>query len=673
MILGRVFKNASALKLSLFGGTSLDRREYRIQPMLSISSLNLIASVLGIASGCLAVAKFFERNKGLKDRLKALTYLLICTVCLMVLYWGFKNALSNVLTTDSGTSIKLPSFFGAHKEELANGVTKWTTFAQGHQYNQEVTKQGYTTVKKQHFRDGKLHGKYETWHRNGNKEATGYYDDGEREGPWHWYRETGQLYIKGSYKDDLYDGKWIWKYDNGQPLHLATFKDGKQVGEETTFNRDGSLVGSGVYKDGKKWEGTFCSIESTDHSKITEITNFKNGEEYKLEEVRYDNGNLRSRIQLVDGKRDGIATWWYENGEKQVEQIFSNGILEGERIAWDRDGNLLGTIECRENQVWDGRYVEFNDLSKDVIKISNYKSGMLHGLYETWHNNGKPEYKAKYIDGKRDGVATWWDENGIKWIEQTYSKGGIIRTRTAWDRDGKVIGEIEYKDGERWSGRYVEFNDESKDVIQISNYRDGKWHGLYETWYKNGKLKSKLNYLEGRRDGVARWWYDNGEKRLECNYSNGEFDGKRTAWDRNGKLLGELECKDNVRWDGQYVGFNDESKSVVEISNYRDGKTHGQYETWYADGKPKHKSNYVNGKQDGLVTWWYDNEEKRLEYTSKNGKIVGKCIAWGRDGKVLGELEYKDGEPWEGKLVEFDDSGKTEITVYEDGKKVVTK
>ena len=52
------------------------------------------------------------------------------------------------------------------------------------------------------------------------------------------------------------------------------------------------------------------------------------------------NGQLKSLMQYIDGNPHGLATKWYENGQKEGELTVKDGGVISEK-RWDEDGNLL--------------------------------------------------------------------------------------------------------------------------------------------------------------------------------------------------------------------------------------------------------------------------------------------------------------------------------------------
>jgi antitoxin component YwqK of YwqJK toxin-antitoxin module len=80
------------------------------------------------------------------------------------------------------------------------------------------------------------------------------------------------------------------------------------------------------------------------------------------QKVMYDNQSIKIEGAMVDGKRDGLWTSYYDDG-----------------TTWTKN---------------------------------NYKGGELVGLYEMFNRNGTPKLKGQYKAGKESGTWTVFDENG---------------------------------------------------------------------------------------------------------------------------------------------------------------------------------------------------------------------------------------------------------------------
>lgn len=61
-------------------------------------------------------------------------------------------------------------------------------------------------------------------------------------------------------------------------------------------------------------------------------------------------------------------------------------------------------------------------------------------------------------------------------------------------------------------------------------------HGLFCSYYPNGRIASEGNYLDGKENGVWKDFHENSQIAAEGTYTNGEKIGVWKYWDSNGKL-----------------------------------------------------------------------------------------------------------------------------------------
>ena len=90
----------------------------------------------------------------------------------------------------------------------------------------------------------------------------------------------------------------------------------------------------------------------------------------------YANGQVKSKGETKDGKKDGKWTRWSASGQ-----------------AWSEE---------------------------------HYKDGKEDGKWTTWYENGQMLSEKHYKDGKEDGKVTTWYESGQIWSEEHYKDGKCI-------------------------------------------------------------------------------------------------------------------------------------------------------------------------------------------------------------------------------------------------------
>ena len=72
--------------------------------------------------------------------------------------------------------------------------------------------------------------------------------------------------------------------------------------------------------------------------------------------------------------------------------------------------------------------------------------------------------------------------------------------------------------------------------IKYGKLPNGDKHGLYQRWYKNGKLQQQRHYVNGKREGLYQEWYKSGKLFQQYNYINGKREGLYQSWYADGQL-----------------------------------------------------------------------------------------------------------------------------------------
>jgi len=85
-------------------------------------------------------------------------------------------------------------------------------------------------------------------------------------------------------------------------------------------------------------------------------------------------GQYASKGKLIDGKKDGKWTWWYENGQYQSITEFKEGKREGKSVFWYK--------------------------SSQKNYEANYKDNKLNGKFTQWYENGQTSEESNYKNGK---------------------------------------------------------------------------------------------------------------------------------------------------------------------------------------------------------------------------------------------------------------------------------
>ncbi|MFA9371682.1 MAG: toxin-antitoxin system YwqK family antitoxin [Labilibaculum antarcticum] len=100
----------------------------------------------------------------------------------------------------------------------------------------------------------------------------------------------------------------------------------------------------------------------------------------------YDSGNKRIEMNLLEGKRNGKITLFFENEKIQEVRSYESGLMDGTWITW-------------------------NDNSVKIAEAA-YKRNKKHGKWYIWDDNGVKRYEMEYKEGEKVGIWYIWDEDG---------------------------------------------------------------------------------------------------------------------------------------------------------------------------------------------------------------------------------------------------------------------
>ena len=107
------------------------------------------------------------------------------------------------------------------------------------------------------------------------------------------------------------------------------------------------------------------------------------------------NGVKLASITLLDGKKNGPATYYYENGNMKEMGIFLNNEKNEQWLHWDEAGNKIAE--------------------------AFYSLGKKNGTWMIWDAKGTKRYEMYYSMDKKIGKWSMWDENGNLTSEKIYT------------------------------------------------------------------------------------------------------------------------------------------------------------------------------------------------------------------------------------------------------------
>jgi len=200
------------------------------------------------------------------------------------------------------------------------------------------------------------------------------------------------------------------------------------------------------------------------------------------------------------------------------------------------------------------------------------KEGKKHGVWKGFHQESKRlRYQGTFDHGKEVGTFNYYDDTAagdIIGVRVFSSTDNSVYT-TFYDQkknivsEGKSIGKLN-------EGVWKYYHFESKTIMTLENYKDGKLEGKRTVYFPNGKIAEECTYKNGKKDGAYTKYLDNGTLIETSFYKNNEYDGQAVYKDIEGKIVSQGLYK-----NGKKIGiwqFLEGNKIVKKNMNFQQKK-----------------------------------------------------------------------------------------------------
>jgi antitoxin component YwqK of YwqJK toxin-antitoxin module len=174
----------------------------------------------------------------------------------------------------------------------------------------------------------------------------------------------------------------------------------KKHGKFTSSYLNSYAVETAQYFLGHK-HGKEVFMESEDE--VDKIKNWKFGVLHGPSENWYK-GTLISSVKYKDGKRQGWAVTWRDDGVIRDSSFYESDIQEGKHTEFYKSGEKL--------------------------KEYYYENGVKKGQYKSYHKNGHTAWQGSYENDKKHGYWYSFDENGKTLSFESFANGTSNKDKT---------------------------------------------------------------------------------------------------------------------------------------------------------------------------------------------------------------------------------------------------
>ena len=444
---------------------------------------------------------------------------------------------------------------------------------------------------------GNLEDEFREWWDNGEKKVEGQYAGNKKEGVWMNYdpgrRSRYELYRS----DELVSSYDFEYYANGQLKEEPSFnKDGLWDGDWIRYFEGGEKASQRGYGNGRP-DGIWISWHDSTFVKVQEMT-------YK--------------DSLLE---DNYFEWWMDEKPK-VTGFYVHGKKDSKWSYWDKFAHQrfemyeMGELTLK----WGWEYYDNNQVKEEFVYI---KTGILHGEWYAYHEDGSHNGFRVYNDGLRDGAWIDWYTNGQKSFERKYELEQPVDKWFYWYFFGELMSEVQYENNEivgqqcyQSSFMYSKPDEELGDCSTIFDLGDFE-HGVFRL-YSSSKVLIKETFINDNELLAQFEYHDNSEPSTIKLFRQGEIiffkrwnpegieiiddpdpSGLFSSWD--------YYLNGNVKYKVTYMGIEKKEKHGIEWSYYND-RTWEQINLFYR-GELQLSRKWTHGASISVDTLYQDGKK----------------------------------------------------------------
>lgn len=205
-------------------------------------------------------------------------------------------------------------------------------------------------------------------------------------------------------------------------------------------------------------------------------------------------------------------------------------------------------------------------------------------------------------------------------VQYTYSNqkpltSAFITTQKPSTKPSECENLIHFPDHLIGTGIFESYFPNGKKRSRIE-YLDGAYHGKLEFWFANGLKEQESYVVDGMNTGDYKIWHPNGQLALSMKYKGEQQDGMKQRWYENGEPWTYVRFENGVMVGELKQWF--QNKKLERQGQYKNGVRQGQYKIWYSSGKPEAVLNYDAGKIISGQCWTESGKEKSLIQCKKS-------------------------------------------------------
>ena len=238
----------------------------------------------------------------------------------------------------------------------------------------------------------------------------------------------------------------------------------------------------------------------------------------------------KNKANLHKNHMVGKWVFYHKNRTKHLEANFSKGIPQGPIILFSEKGLKVKESNFSPN----GREGMYNDwYSNGQLKTTgDYKGGKKQSHFKTYADSGQLLRREILIDTDLWKKESFYLDGSRSSTYYTKNNGSYQGEFNQWALNGQLIENGNYNKNKvgKWFGFYK--TGEAKYEVTYE-----KGNGSFESWYADGKIKSKGLYVNHMKNGPWKYFWPNGNLKLSGSFQQRQKIHQWSLYHSNGNLM----------------------------------------------------------------------------------------------------------------------------------------
>jgi antitoxin component YwqK of YwqJK toxin-antitoxin module/peroxiredoxin len=245
-------------------------------------------------------------------------------------------------------------------------------------------------------------------------------------------------------------------------------------------------------------------------------------------EEKFPDGPVRKEgnIHLLTREQEGPWTFYYNNGKKRAEGLYTDDVQDGRWTYYYKTGaeEMEGSF-AGERRVGPWRYFSPSGAPRAE---GFFDAGQETGYWMFYTSDDKPDKRGQFSHGKPTLRWTYWYPDGSKKAEGYRLDGERVGTWRYWQKSGEMTSRF-HPMPEGYALVLETWEDGS--ARREGYLRHDVPTGLWLCWHRSGKPRLSVNFDNGVPDGFCSAWRSDGSLLAAGTVAGGRLAGAWTTWE----------------------------------------------------------------------------------------------------------------------------------------------